>query len=162
MLKVEWRLRNWQSWTTGVPPITPSGTCRSTSARAGAVKSPTAPPLPSGTKKNGWRYSTFGDAQSRDYTDSFVVNPLAPVQETVCLLQNETTGSSSTVSPQKSVSTYYMIKLNIRSGKRILSLSFSSFSFFSFASLGHLSATKTKPIVVLIVAGRQWKVCVCE
>ncbi len=47
---------------------------------------------------------------------SFVVNPLAPIQETVCLLQNETTGASPTVTPQKSVSTYYMIKLNIRSG----------------------------------------------
>lgn len=47
---------------------------------------------------------------------SFVVNPLAPIQETVCLLQNETTGSNPTVNPQKAVSTYYMIKLNIRSG----------------------------------------------
>ncbi|EFX88231.1 hypothetical protein DAPPUDRAFT_305719 [Daphnia pulex] len=46
---------------------------------------------------------------------SFVVNPLAPIQETVCLLQNETTGSNPTVNPQKAVSTYYMIKLNIRS-----------------------------------------------
>ena len=49
---------------------------------------------------------------------SFVVNPLAPVQETVCLLQNDTTGSSPTVNPQKAVSTYYMIKLNVRSGKK--------------------------------------------
>ena len=49
-----------------------------------------------------------------------MVNPLAPVQETICLLQNETTGSSPAVSPQKSVSTYYMIKLNIRSGKILL------------------------------------------
>lgn len=48
--------------------------------------------------------------------NSFVVNPLAPIQETVCLLQNETTGANPTVNPQKSVSTYYMIKLNIRSG----------------------------------------------
>lgn len=46
---------------------------------------------------------------------SFVVNPLAPIQETLCLLQNDTTGSNPTVNPQKSVSTYYMIKLNIRS-----------------------------------------------
>ena len=49
-----------------------------------------------------------------------MVNPLAPIQETVCLLQNETTGASPTVSPQKSVSTYYMIKLNIRSGNNRL------------------------------------------
>lgn len=53
---------------------------------------------------------------------SFVVNPLAPIQETVCLLQNETTGANPTVSPQKSVSTYYMIKLNIRSGMSLASL----------------------------------------
>ena len=54
------------------------------------------------------------------FVRSFVVNPLAPIQETVCLLQNETTGASPTVSPQKSVSTYYMIKLNIRSGNNRL------------------------------------------
>ena len=53
---------------------------------------------------------------------SFVVNPLAPVQETVCLLQNDTTGSSPTVNPQKAVSTYYMIKLNVRSGKNQIKL----------------------------------------
>lgn len=58
------------------------------------------------------------------WLDSFVVNPLAPVQETICLLQNETTGSSPAVSPQKSVSTYYMIKLNIRSGKKYYYLFF--------------------------------------
>lgn len=49
--------------------------------------------------------------------NSFVVNPIAPVQETLCLLQNDTTASSPTVSPSKAVSTYYMVKLNIRSGK---------------------------------------------
>lgn len=46
---------------------------------------------------------------------SFVVNPIAPIQETLCLLQNDTTASNPTVSPSKAVSTYYMVKLNIRS-----------------------------------------------
>lgn len=46
---------------------------------------------------------------------SFVVNPLAPVQETVCLLQNATLADNPTSTPQKAVSSYYMVKLNIRS-----------------------------------------------
>ena len=62
---------------------------------------------------------------------SFVVNPLAPMQETTCRLQNETTtghkttssshssSSSSSLSsnsnPQKAVNLYYFSKTNLRS-----------------------------------------------
>jgi len=48
---------------------------------------------------------------------SFVVNPLAPVQETLCLLQNDTTAHNPSAVPQKAASMYYMVKLHIRSGK---------------------------------------------
>lgn len=56
---------------------------------------------------------------------SFVVNPLAPMQETTCRLQNETSQhkspsspSSSSLSlsnPQKAVNLYYFSKTNLRS-----------------------------------------------
>lgn len=46
---------------------------------------------------------------------SFVVNPLTPIQETVCQLQNETSANNPTAVPQRSVNMYYMIKLQIRS-----------------------------------------------
>lgn len=46
---------------------------------------------------------------------SFVVNPLTPVQETMCQLQNETAAGNPTAVPQRSVSTYYMSKVHIRS-----------------------------------------------
>ncbi|XP_037088474.1 uncharacterized protein LOC119109039 [Pollicipes pollicipes] len=46
---------------------------------------------------------------------SFVTNPLTPVQETVCLLQNETSANNPSALPKPAVSTYYMIKLRIRS-----------------------------------------------
>lgn len=49
---------------------------------------------------------------------SFVVNPLAPVQETLCLLQNDTTAHNPSAEPQKAASMYYMVKLHIRSGKQ--------------------------------------------
>ncbi|ODM98215.1 Cuticlin-1 [Orchesella cincta] len=49
--------------------------------------------------------------------DSFVVNPLAPVQETLCLLQNDTTAHNPSAEPQKAASMYYMVKLHIRSEK---------------------------------------------
>ncbi|XP_045110752.1 LOW QUALITY PROTEIN: uncharacterized protein LOC123504352 [Portunus trituberculatus] len=48
---------------------------------------------------------------------SFVVNPLAPIQETLCLLQNETMASNPTAKPKRSVSLYYMVKLHIDSDK---------------------------------------------
>ena len=64
-----------------------------------------------------WRLKWLFWLDDRFLRFSFVVNPLAPVQETLCLLQNETTANNPTVvSPQTAVSTYYMIKLNIRSG----------------------------------------------
>lgn len=50
--------------------------------------------------------------------NSFVVNPLAPVQETLCLLQNDTTAHNPSAEPQKAASMYYMVKLHIRSGKQ--------------------------------------------
>jgi len=58
---------------------------------------------------------------------SFVVNPLAPIQETTCLLQNDTqakkplTGtnggasSASSGTPQKAVNMYFFTKANLRS-----------------------------------------------
>ncbi|XP_018027101.1 uncharacterized protein LOC108682449 isoform X5 [Hyalella azteca] len=46
---------------------------------------------------------------------SFVINPLAPVQETLCLLQNETMAANPSAVPKRAVSLYYMIKLTVRS-----------------------------------------------
>lgn len=59
---------------------------------------------------------------------SFVVNPLAPVQETSCRLQNETmagkipqsnigptSGSASSGNPQKATNLYFFQKLHLRS-----------------------------------------------
>ena len=46
---------------------------------------------------------------------SFALNPLTPEQETNCQLQNTTTAFDPTATPQRSYSTYYMVKLNIRS-----------------------------------------------
>jgi len=51
---------------------------------------------------------------------SFVVNPLAPMQETTCRLQNETSHKNSPTSPslsgpQKAVNLYYFSKTNLRS-----------------------------------------------
>lgn len=67
----------------------------------------------------------------RDETDcsaaafSFVVNPLTPIQETTCLLQNETqakkpTQSGSYTNPalQKAVNMYFFSKLQLRTGKK--------------------------------------------
>lgn len=61
---------------------------------------------------------------------SFVVNPLAPLQETTCRLQNETQtaksppglGSNSpavgpSANPQKAVNLYYFSKSHLRSGR---------------------------------------------
>lgn len=56
---------------------------------------------------------------------SFVVNPLAPLQETTCRLQNETQSLKGGVSPtqgpannkpQKAVNLYYFSKSHLRSG----------------------------------------------
>ncbi|GAB6033044.1 hypothetical protein CHUAL_012231 [Chamberlinius hualienensis] len=46
---------------------------------------------------------------------SFVVNPLAPVQETLCHLQNETDASNPTTTPQRAINMYYFVKLQVRS-----------------------------------------------
>jgi len=64
---------------------------------------------------------------------SFVVNPLAPIQETTCLLQNDTqakkpsatTGSNTPAgspggTPQKAINMYYFTKAHLRSGQLIL------------------------------------------
>jgi len=64
---------------------------------------------------------------------NFVVNPLAPVQETSCKLQNETLvnkaptsnigpsalASASSGSPQKAINSYFFSKLHLRSGKHV-------------------------------------------
>jgi len=49
---------------------------------------------------------------------SFVPNPLTPVQETLCQLQNETQASNPTATAQRAVNMYYMVKVQIRSGER--------------------------------------------
>ncbi|XP_076352650.1 uncharacterized protein LOC143248099 [Tachypleus tridentatus] len=46
---------------------------------------------------------------------SFVVNPLAPVQDTMCSLQNMTTSVKPDVLPQRSVNTYFFTKVQISS-----------------------------------------------
>ncbi|XP_065201012.1 uncharacterized protein tyn isoform X2 [Planococcus citri] len=46
---------------------------------------------------------------------SFVLNPLTPIQDTSCELQNETTANNPAAIPQRSVNLYYMVKLQIRS-----------------------------------------------
>ncbi|KAL4141546.1 hypothetical protein QTP88_004171 [Uroleucon formosanum] len=46
---------------------------------------------------------------------SFVLNPLTPIQETICQLQNETTANNPAATPQRSVNLYYMVKMQIRS-----------------------------------------------
>ena len=48
---------------------------------------------------------------------SFVVNPLTPRQETVCLLQNGTAANNPAAQPLRAVSQYYMVKMNIRSDR---------------------------------------------
>lgn len=46
---------------------------------------------------------------------SFVVNPLTPMQETLCQLQNETNANNPAAVTQRSVNMYYMTKMQIRS-----------------------------------------------
>ena len=48
---------------------------------------------------------------------SFVVNPLTPRQETVCLLQNGTAANNPAAQPLRAVSQYYMVKMSIRSDR---------------------------------------------
>ncbi|XP_013780210.1 uncharacterized protein LOC106464601 [Limulus polyphemus] len=48
---------------------------------------------------------------------SFVVDPLGPLQDTLCTLQNTTTSGSSVSSPQRSVNAYYFTKIQINSEK---------------------------------------------
>ncbi|XP_076352037.1 uncharacterized protein LOC143247601 [Tachypleus tridentatus] len=45
----------------------------------------------------------------------FVVNPLTPVQDTTCMLQNETKSTHPAVTPQKSSNTYHLTKLHVLS-----------------------------------------------
>ncbi|KAL1454852.1 hypothetical protein WDU94_008983 [Cyamophila willieti] len=53
------------------------------------------------------------DCQAASF--SFVLNPLTPIQETLCQLQNETSANNPAAAPQRSVNLYYMVKLQIRS-----------------------------------------------
>ncbi|KAE8751362.1 hypothetical protein FOCC_FOCC001933 [Frankliniella occidentalis] len=43
------------------------------------------------------------------------MNPLTPVQDTLCQLQNETSANNPAAVPQRSVNLYYMVKMQIRS-----------------------------------------------
>ena len=45
---------------------------------------------------------------------SFVVNPLTPRQETICLLQNGTAANNPSAQSLPAVSQYYMVKMSIR------------------------------------------------
>ncbi|PSN36834.1 hypothetical protein C0J52_14247, partial [Blattella germanica] len=53
--------------------------------------------------------------QQRCLQFDFVVNPLTPVQETLCQLQNQTSANDPAAVPQRSVNMYYMVKMQIRS-----------------------------------------------
>lgn len=53
------------------------------------------------------------DCQAASF--SFVLNPLTPVQDTLCQLQNETSANNPAAVPQRSVNLYYMVKMQIRS-----------------------------------------------
>lgn len=44
---------------------------------------------------------------------SFVVNPLTPIQETLCQLQNDSSAHNPSAVPQRSASMYYMVKLQV-------------------------------------------------
>nr|KAF7427491.1 hypothetical protein H0235_007185 [Vespula pensylvanica] len=56
------------------------------------------------------------EAECQAAAFSFVVNPLAPMQDTLCQLQNETAATNPAAQPQRAVNMYYMTKLQIRSG----------------------------------------------
>ncbi|XP_033227208.1 uncharacterized protein LOC117179470 isoform X2 [Belonocnema kinseyi] len=55
------------------------------------------------------------EAECQAAAFSFVVNPLAPMQDTLCELQNETSATNPSAQPQKAANMYYMTKLQIRS-----------------------------------------------
>lgn len=55
------------------------------------------------------------EAECQAAAFSFVVNPLAPLQDTLCELQNETSAMNPSAQPQKAANMYYMTKLQIRS-----------------------------------------------
>ncbi|XP_011299683.1 uncharacterized protein tyn [Fopius arisanus] len=55
------------------------------------------------------------DTECQAAAFSFVVNPLAPIQDTLCQLQNETASTNPSASPQRAANMYYMTKLQIRS-----------------------------------------------
>ena len=127
--------RSSQNWITGERPTTPFVIYRSTNVKAGVERNPTVQLLRSGNCFSSALYplvtlllvleriiTLFGGDVTNRLSRSFVVNPLAPVQETVCLLQNDTTASNPTSPPQKAVSSYYMVKLNIRSGESSVAL----------------------------------------
>ena len=89
---------------------------------------------------------------------SFVVNPLAPIQETTCLLQNDTqakkpsgTGSPTTTgagspggTPQKAVNMYYFTKAHLRSGEYT---DFSTVLHSSTANIFNLRADNILPLI---------------
>lgn len=56
------------------------------------------------------------EAECQAAAFSFVVNPLAPMQDTLCQLQNETAATNPAAQPQRAANMYYMTKLQIRSG----------------------------------------------
>lgn len=65
-----------------------------------------------------WKYYALPFFFSFFFFSSFVPNPLTPLQDTTCELQNETTANNPAAIPQRSVNLYYMVKLQIRSGKK--------------------------------------------
>lgn len=58
------------------------------------------------------------EAECQAAAFSFVVNPLAPMQDTLCQLQNETAATNPAAQPQRAANMYYMTKLQIRSGEQ--------------------------------------------
>lgn len=71
------------------------------------------------TVKNLTLYECQGwcreEAECQAAAFSFVLNPLIPVQETQCQLQNETQANNPSATAQRSVNMYYMTKLQLRS-----------------------------------------------
>lgn len=65
---------------------------------------------------------------------SFVLNPLAPMQDTLCQLQNETAATNPAAQPQRAANMYYMTKLQIRSGEKLATSIYADHSIPTFAS----------------------------
>lgn len=88
------------------------------------------------------------EAECQAAAFSFVVNPLAPMQDTLCQLQNETAATNPAAQPQRAANMYYMTKLQIRSGTWIkFQIYYFSITFISHPPFYYLRtpARKIRP-----------------